>query len=109
MAVRTTFLPIIQRQKLPLDSLAQLAEIDPTDRVTYGNQHLSPHLRQHAFVDGDIDVALGFGGIAQNAWCQRRHAVEPMWQDAKRTLSGLRYDMGHIVYLGRKYEKAVGS
>ena len=48
---------LIERQKLALHRVVELAKIRAADGVAHGDQHIRAGLDQHAFIDGDINRA----------------------------------------------------
>ena len=74
-------------------------------RPAHGYEHVRAGLDQHAFIHGHEDLAVRIGLVGQNARRQRRHAIEPVRQEPKRTLARLGDDARHAGFLGEDLER----
>jgi len=80
---------LIQRQKFPLHRIVQLAQIHPTDRPAYGDQHVHAGLDQYALIHSYVDLFSRFGLVDQDSRRKGCSTVAPVRQKSKRSVARL--------------------
>ena len=98
-------LVLVQGQELALHRFAQLAEVRPASARRTDTSTSGPVLTSTPSSTATKTSPSDVGLVGQNPGRQRRHAIQSVRQEPKRTLAGLGDDARHAGLLGENLER----